>query len=187
MLPPYLFTLGLLSNSRRWFTCNSISVTCRKEWISKRHISHNLAQMALVLLEKLGGTRKQPQRHQVILHHTIYSRPIHTTHAVPLPCRAAKGLEYVFPTQCGCVWFTLAMICPCHALTMPFFSRPRHSTAVERRPVGYLPAFGFFRLPRVVPRRLLSEAYQSSSQRSIPTTVKSNRSRMQKKGDLLNC
>jgi hypothetical protein len=27
---------------------------------------------------------------------------------------------------------------------MPFFSRPRHSTAVERRPVGYLSAFGFF-------------------------------------------
>jgi hypothetical protein len=31
-------------------------------------------------------------------------------HAVPLPCRAAKGLECVFPiwfTQCGRVWFTL--------------------------------------------------------------------------------
>jgi hypothetical protein len=30
--------------------------------------------------------------------------------AVPLPCRAAKGLECVFPiwfTQCGRVWFTL--------------------------------------------------------------------------------
>jgi len=47
---------------------------------------------------------------------------------------------------------------PCHAHAVPFFSRPRHSTAVERRPVGYLPAFGFFRLPRGVPRRL-SEAY----------------------------
>jgi hypothetical protein len=83
-------------------------------------------------------------------------------HAVPLPCRAAKGLECVFPlwfTQCGRVWFTLAVPRPCHALTMPFFSRPRHSTAVERRPVGYLHAFGFFRLPRAVPRRLLSEAY----------------------------
>jgi hypothetical protein len=29
---------------------------------------------------------------------------------------------------------------------MPFFSRPQHSTAIERRPVGYLPPFGFFRL-----------------------------------------
>ena len=104
-------------------------------------------------------------------------------HTVPLPCRAAKGLECVFPiwfTQCGRVWFTLAMPCPCHALTMPFFSRPRHSRAVERRPVGYLPAFGFFRLPRGVPRRLLSESYQSSSQRSIPTTVKSGSSTLQK-------
>ena len=55
---------------------------------------------------------------------------------VPLPCRAAKGLECVFPiwfTQCGRVWFTLAMPCPCHAPTMPFFSRPLHSTAVCRR------------------------------------------------------
>ena len=46
------------------------------------------------------------------------------------------------------------MPCPCHAPNMPFFSRPRHSTSVERRPVGYLSAFDFFRLPRGVPRRL---------------------------------
>ena len=105
-------------------------------------------------------------------------------HAVPLPFRATKGLECVFPiwfTQCGRVCFTLTMPRPCHALTMPFFSRPRHSTAVERRPVGYLPAFGFFRQPRGVPRRLLSEPYQTTSQRSIPTTAKSGISTLQKK------
>jgi hypothetical protein len=65
-------------------------------------------------------------------------------YAVPLPCRAAKGLECVFPiwfTQRGRVWFTLAMPRPCPAPTMPFFSRPRHRTAVERRPVGDRPAF----------------------------------------------
>ena len=53
--------------------------------------------------------------------------------AVPLPCRAAKGLECVFPiwfTQCGRVWFTLAMPRPCHALTMTFFSRPRHGQSM---------------------------------------------------------
>ena len=58
-------------------------------------------------------------------------------HTIPLPCRAAKGLECVFPiwfTQCGRVWFTLAMPCPSHAPTMPFFSRPQHSTAVSWRP-----------------------------------------------------
>jgi hypothetical protein len=58
-------------------------------------------------------------------------------HAVPLPCRAAKGLECVFPiwfTQCVRVWFTLAMPWPCHAPTIPLFSRPQQSTAVERRP-----------------------------------------------------
>ena len=115
-------------------------------------------------------------------------------YAFPLPCRAAKGLECVFPiwfTKCGRVWFTLAMPGPCRAhpmlSTCRSSQRPRHSTAVERRPVDYLPAFGFFRLPRGVPRRLLSEAYQSSSQRSIPTTVKSGSSTLQKKDDLLNC
>jgi hypothetical protein len=75
-------------------------------------------------------------------------------HATPLPCRAANGLECVFSvwsTQCGRVWFTPAMPRPCPAPTMPFFSRPRHRTAVERRPVGDRPAFGFFRLPRGVP------------------------------------
>jgi len=94
------------------------------------------------------------------LSHLIYTvQPclIHTCHAVPMPCS-----------------------------DMPFFSRPRHSTTVERQPVGYLSAFGFSRLPRRVPRRLLSEAYHSSSQRSIPATVKSGISTLQK-DDLLNC
>ena len=131
----------------------------------------------LLLQEGITQTQSIPYSHKADSH--IPCR----AHAVPLPCRAAKGLECVFPiwfTQCGRVWFTLAMRCPYHALTVPFFSRPRHSTAVERRPVGYLPAFGFSRLPRGVPRRLLSEAYQSSSQRSIPATVKSGSSTLQK-------
>jgi len=38
------------------------------------------------------------------------------------------------------------------------------TVAIERRHVGDLPAFGFFRLPHRVPRRLLSEAYQSQMQ-----------------------
>jgi hypothetical protein len=58
--------------------------------------------------------------------------------------------------------------------------------------VGYLPAFGFFRLPHGVPKRLLSEAYQFSSQQSIPTTVKSGSStpkekKREKKPHLLMC
>jgi hypothetical protein len=35
--------------------------------------------------------------------------------------------------------------------------------------VGYLPAFGLFRLPRGVPRRLLSEAYTDSQYRYFPS------------------
>ena len=80
------------------------------------------------------------------------------------------------------------LIRTCHAAPMPSSDHAilLKATAIERRPVGYLRAFGFFRLPREVPRRLLSEAYQFSSQRSIPTTVKSG-SRTLQKDDLLNC
>ena len=112
-------------------------------------------------------------------------KPIHTQHTVTMPF-----LCYAVPLKVKMCFSHLiytvrpCLIQTCHALTMPFFSRPRHSTAVERRPVGYLPAFGFFRLPRGVPRRLLSEAYQSSSQSSIPTTVNSGNSTLQKRRSL---
>ena len=58
-------------------------------------------------------------------------------HAIPLPCRAAKSLECVFPiwfTRCSRVWFTLAMSCPCraHAMLWPCRSSQGHGTA--RRP-----------------------------------------------------
>ena len=56
------------------------------------------------------------------------------THAVPLPCRAAKGLECVFPiwfTQCTHVWFTLAMPHPCHP--RPCRSSQGHGTAWRPR------------------------------------------------------
>jgi len=42
-------------------------------------------------------------------------------HALPVPCRAAKGFECVLPiwfTQCGRVWFTLAMPCSDHAVLL---------------------------------------------------------------------
>ena len=43
------------------------------------------------------------------------------THSMPFPCRAAKGVECVFPvwfTQCGRIWFTLAMPCSDHAVLL---------------------------------------------------------------------
>jgi hypothetical protein len=55
-------------------------------------------------------------------------------HAVPLPCRAAEGLECVFPiwfTQCGRVWFTLAMPRPCHP--RPSRSSQGHGTTWPSR------------------------------------------------------
>ena len=54
--------------------------------------------------------------------------------AVPLPCRATKGLEYVFPIwfiQRGRVWFTLAMPCSDHAVFLKATAQHgRLSTAV---------------------------------------------------------
>jgi hypothetical protein len=52
-------------------------------------------------------------------------------HAVSMPCRAAKGLECVFPiwfTQCGRVWFTLAMprLMPCSDHAVLFKATPQH-------------------------------------------------------------
>jgi len=111
-------------------------------------------------------------------------RLINTQHAAPMafPCHAVplRVQNVSFPFDLHSVAVSDSHL-PCHALTMPFFSRPWHSTAVKRQPVGYLPVFGFFRLPRGVPQRLLSEAYPSSSQRSIPMAVKSGSSTLQKR------
>ena len=53
-----------------------------------------------------------------------------------VPCRAAKGLGCVFPiwfTQCGRVWFTLAMPCHAHAMLRPCRSSQGHSRARPSR------------------------------------------------------
>jgi hypothetical protein len=55
-----------------------------------------------------------------------------------LPCRAARGLECVFPiwfTQCGRVWFTLAMPCPyrAHSLLWACRSSQGHGAARPSR------------------------------------------------------
>ena len=105
--------------------------------------------LSIVLLPKrciLNSTPRNKPRAPVILTVMCYRQSNHfkadshiacRAHAVRLQCRAAKGLECVFPirfTQCDRVRFTLAMSYQCHASTMPFFSRPQHSTAVSRRP-----------------------------------------------------
>ena len=113
-------------------------------------------------------------------------RPIRTQHAVPMlfRCHAVplRVQDVSFPLNLHSAAVSDSHLpCHTHAAPMPFFSRPRHSTTIDRRPVSYLPAFGFFRLPREVPRKLLSEAYKSSSQRSIPTTIKSGSSTLQKR------
>ena len=93
-----------------------------------------------------------------------------------------------------CLYHLIYTVRPCAAPTMPFFSRPRHSTAVERGRVGYLLAFGFFRLTRGVPR----SSYQTHTNLRCRWPVwnrtpfvmdeeKRGNSTLQKKYDLLHC
>ena len=53
-------------------------------------------------------------------------------HVVPLPCRAAKGLECVFPYDLHIAAVSDSHL-PYHAPTMPFFSRPQPCCAVALR------------------------------------------------------
>jgi hypothetical protein len=102
-------------------------------------------------------------------------------HAVPMPrpCRVAKSLDcvFLFDIHSAAVFDShtpyraRAMPRPCRSESV--FSRPRHSaawawhgmceltSAVQRRHLGDLPSSGFFQVPRGIPRRLLSEEYQS--------------------------
>jgi hypothetical protein len=67
------------------------------------------------------------------------------TFSVPPPCRAAKGLERVFPiwfTQCGRVWFTLAMPRSDRAVLLNATAQSRRRETACERPARYrlLPA-----------------------------------------------
>jgi hypothetical protein len=105
-------------------------------------------------------------------------------HSPAMPCHWAfrMRLSHLIYTVRPCLIHT------CHAAPMPCSDHAvlLKAIAIKRRPVGCLPALGFFQLPRRVPRRLLSEAYHSSSQRFIPTTVKSSSS-SSSRDDLLSC
>ena len=61
-------------------------------------------------------------------------------------------LSHLIYTVRPCLIHTSCHAAPMPSPSMPFFSRPQHSMAIEKRPVGYLLAFGFFQLPRGVPR-----------------------------------
>jgi hypothetical protein len=90
-------------------------------------------------------------------------------------------------TQCGCVWFTLAVPCPCHAPTLPCFSR----NGIERLSRDSLwaacPACGSFRLPRDVPRRLSEAGGQCETKhRSSWTRKRAAAAARYKKDNLLS-
>jgi hypothetical protein len=93
---------------------------------------------------------------------------------MPFPCHAVTLMVLIVSLHITAV-FDSHMPCRARAMPRPCrseidFSRPRYSaawarhgmcelaSAVQRRHVGDLLAFGFFQLPRGVPRRLLLEA-----------------------------
>jgi hypothetical protein len=104
---------------------------------------------------------------------------------MPRPCRTAKGLDLSFPfdlhsaavfdSHMPCRAYDAPLSCHNHAVLKATYKATTHrgmgatwvwhgmcvlAPGVQRWHFGDLPAFGFFRLPRGVPRRL-SEAYQS--------------------------
>ena len=90
---------------------------------------------------KGSAVRWTAWRHTITSQKTCILRSIHTLDAVPMsfpcyamPCHAAKGLECVFPiwfTQCGRVWFTLAMPWTDHAVLLKATAQHgRRETAV---------------------------------------------------------
>jgi hypothetical protein len=112
------------------------------------------------------------------IHDTLLTL-IHTYHAIPMPhpCRATKGLDclslliYTVRPSLIHTWHATPVPCHDHAVlkaTSQGLGTARHghgmcesASAVQRRHVSDLPTFGFFWLPRGVPRRLLPEAYRS--------------------------
>ena len=79
---------------------------------------------------------------------------------MPLPCRSpAMPSRWRFRMCLSHLIYAVrpCLIRTCHAasiswITMPFFALSRHSVAAERGPFDQVPAFGFFRLSRRVPR-----------------------------------
>ena len=101
-------------------------------------------------------------------------------------------VSHLIYTVRPCLFHT-CQAAPMPSPTMPFFSRPRHSTAVEERPVGYLLAFGFFRLPRGFSRSCtrripISDAGdQCETKHCLSWTRKRVVAANYKKDDLLSC
>jgi hypothetical protein len=129
----------------RLLICFKFSVSLHKAWMASSLF--NYIQWVVRHITYINGNSVAPVSELT---------RIHTYHAVPLPCRPAKGLDCVFPiwfTQCGRVWFAHALPFPYRSPAMPR-KRPlkatageRHgmcelASAVQRRYVGDLPAFG---------------------------------------------
>jgi hypothetical protein len=142
-----------------------ISMKSNKSLLEFWHFNTNTIQNKTCTshcTESLNDTLKKTITVPSSISHSLHLRLIHTYHAVPLPCHAAKGLDCVFPiwfTQCGRVWFIHAMPRLCHVMTMPFWKRILKATA--QHSMCELASAVQRRLPWGVPRKLLSEAYQS--------------------------
>jgi hypothetical protein len=93
---------------------NNAATTCISYWAID-NLGRGYVGARTDTTQQSGQT---PDKEIDINHPRANSHISSRSHAVPLPCRAAKGLDCVFPIwfiQCGRVWFTHGMPRPCHA------------------------------------------------------------------------
>jgi hypothetical protein len=125
-----------------WFTCRSVDppfvlVESNSHIPSRSHVAPIPFPCHAVPLFCLSH-----------LIHAVRPRLIHTCHAAPVPCHDHAVLKAT----------SLGHGTARHGHGMAWHGMCELASAVLKRHVGDLPAFGFFRLPRGVPRSFLSEA-----------------------------
>ena len=111
---------------------------------------------------------------------------------MPCPCRAAKGLECVFPiwfTQCCHVWFTLAMPCSDHAILEATAQHVCRETACGLPAcVRLLPSTTQSSIEVVIRSIPISDACgQCETKQCLSWMRKREVAAYYKKDDLLNC
>jgi hypothetical protein len=117
------------------------------------------------------------------------------THSMPRPCRSRAmlcrwGFRMSFPFDLHSAAMSDSHLpCRAHAIHWPCCSSQGHGTVWPSRDGLWAtcPCSASSGYHVGVLRRLLSPAYQSTSQRSIPMTVKRLAAAHYKKDDLLNC
>ena len=110
---------------KQWTAPNCQTATCETKVLCTV-----LSSTSLYMNNTLSLCKRLPLLTSATTSLKADSHIAYRAHAVPLPCRAVKGSECVFPiwfTHCGRVWFTPAL--PCHAMLRQCRYSQGHGTA----------------------------------------------------------